>query len=149
MGNSKEETLEHIHNVNVLIRQITQRIENRALDHDKSKLLPPEKEIFDRFTPMDPTVTYGSEDYKNILKQMYIAMEHHYKNNRHHPEYHPNGIKDMDLIDLIELICDWKAATLRHDDGDIRRSMSINQKRFSISPDIMRLINNTLDNLDW
>jgi len=42
------------------------------------------------------------------------AIEHHYKNNRHHPEHFNNGIDEMNLVDLIELLCDWKAASERN-----------------------------------
>jgi hypothetical protein len=34
------------------------------------------------------------------------ALKHHYENNRHHPEHFKNNIDDMNLIDLIEMLCD-------------------------------------------
>lgn len=57
----------------------------------------------------------------------------------------PNsGILGMSLLDLIEMLCDWKAATLRHDDGDIRKSIEINQKRFGYSDELKTIFLNTL-----
>jgi hypothetical protein len=36
----------------------------------------------------------------------------------------------MNLVDIVEMFCDWCAATLRHENGDIKKSLGINQKRF-------------------
>ena len=72
------------------------------------------------------------------------ALEHHYKENRHHPEHFENGIKGMTLIDLVEMISDWKAASERHNNGDIIKSIEINQKRFGYSDDIKQILLNTV-----
>jgi hypothetical protein len=39
---------------------------------------------------------------------------------------------------------DWKAATLRHADGDILKSIEINQKRFGYSDDLKEIFKNTV-----
>lgn len=54
------------------------------------------------------------------------------------------GINGMSLLDLVEMLCDWKAATMRHNDGDIRRSIEINQKRFGYSDELKAIMLNTL-----
>lgn len=54
------------------------------------------------------------------------------------------GLDGMSLPDVIEMLCDWKAATLRHNDGDIRKSIDINQKRFGYSDELKRIMLNTL-----
>lgn len=77
------------------------------------------------------------------------GLEHHYVNNRHHPEYfksdipEASGIKNMNLVDLVEMFCDWKAATLRHKDGDIIKSIEQNQVRFGYSDDLKAIFLNT------
>ena len=53
----------------------------------------------------------------NIDTKFKPAIDHHYANNRHHPEHWPNGINDMTLMDLIEMLADWKAATARNKNG--------------------------------
>jgi hypothetical protein len=112
--------------------------------NDASKLKSPEKEIFDEFTPKLRTSTYGSEEYKGYLQAMGEALKHHYAHNSHHPEHRPNGIKGMSLVDLLEMLCDWKAATLRHANGDIRRSIEQNQQRFGYSDELKSILLNTL-----
>ena len=49
----------------------------------------------------------------------------------------------MNLMDLIELICDWRAAADRHADGDISESIKKNIERFNISPQLASILDNT------
>lgn len=79
-----------------------------------------------------------------MLAEIKPALEHHYANNTHHPEFYPDGIRGMSLLDLVEMLCDWKAATLRHADGDIRKSIEINQSRFKYSDELKQVLLNTL-----
>jgi hypothetical protein len=121
---------------------------NRQEQHDQTKLQSPEVEIFEEYTPKLRGVTYGSDTYRKHMKEMKIAIDHHNKHNRHHPEYFENGIKDMNLIDLIELVCDWKAATLRHGDGDIIKSITMNKERFGYSDELEQILLNTVKYLN-
>ena len=59
-----------------------------------------------------------------------------------------NEVSQMNLIDIVEMLCDWKAATLRHADGDIRKSIEINQKRFGYSDELKQLLINTIEILE-
>lgn len=145
MYDSREDTVKHIdHVVNYLGRIYSQLI-MRGEKHDRSKLCDPEKSVFDEYTPKLATSTYGSEEYKQYLNGMKSALDHHYTENRHHPEHFEHGVKDMTLVDLCEMIADWKAATLRHDNGDIFKSLEINQKRFGYSDELKQIFKNTVN----
>ena len=144
---SEKDTRKHIANVSRYIETVKSYLTDRAILHDASKLLPPEKECFDEITPLLKNSTYGSEEYRATLRAMKPAIEHHQKNNRHHPEYFENGINGMNLIDLIEMISDWKAASERHADGDIYKSLEINKARFGISNQLAEILKNTVDYL--
>jgi hypothetical protein len=100
--------------------------------HDNTKLEDPELSLFDEMTPKLAKCTYGSDEYKGFLKELQPALEHHYARYRHHPEHFDNGCKDMNLIDIIEMLVDWKAATLRHNDGNILKSLELNRTRFGL-----------------
>jgi hypothetical protein len=141
---SKADTLLHIKRVNQLMRIAARELIRRAKVHDISKLVSPEKELFDEYTPKLKNCTYGSDEYKGFLKELKVALDHHYKNNSHHPEHYKNGIDGFDLFDLIEMFFDWKAATERHADGDIIKSIEINKKRFDISEQICIIFRNTV-----
>lgn len=59
-------------------------------------------------------------------------------------EWMASPLIHMNLLDLIEMFCDWLAATKRHNNGDINRSIKINQSRFSMSDDIVKIFENTV-----
>ena len=140
---SIKDTLLHIKRVNELLLQFTKEIIDRAIQHDNSKLQEPEKPLFDKMTPLLKGLTYGSDDYKKALDELKPALDHHYANNSHHPEHYKNGIDDFTLVDLVEMFIDWKAASERHDDGDIFRSIEINKNRFGISEQLCKIFKNT------
>ena len=48
-----------------------------------------------------------------------------------------------DSVQLLEMICDWKASSERHADGDILKSIEINQERFGYSDDLKNILINT------
>lgn len=141
------ETSKHIQNVQHYIFRIIAELILRAERHDQSKLKNPEVEYFTQFTSELRGTTYGSPEYYELLKKLQPALDHHYANNSHHPEAHTRGIDDMSLIDLIEMIADWKAASLRHANGDITRSIEINKDRFSMSPQLVDIFKNTVRDL--
>jgi hypothetical protein len=142
------DTQEHQYAVQAQLLRVVDGLKERARVHDKSKLEPPEKEVFDRVTPQLAGLTYGSDEYKAALADMGPALDHHYAHNSHHPEHFSEGITGMSLLDLIEMLCDWKAAGERHDDGgDINRSLSLNRGRFGISPQLGDILANTIREL--
>jgi hypothetical protein len=142
---SRPATYEHIREVQLLLNKVIIKLLNRSELHDRSKLISPEVEVFDEYTQKLEHSVYGSEEYSQFLKEMSVGLNHHWKNNRHHPEYFQNGIKDMNLIDIIEMLCDWKAASTRHSTGDINKSIEINQKRFGYSDELKKILLNTLE----
>lgn len=139
-----EETEKHRKTVAELLDAVKIELSKRQRSHDISKTQPPELEIFVIYTPLLKETTYGSPEYKQYLQSMQNGLAHHYEKNSHHPEHYENGIRDMDLVDLIEMFCDWKAATLRHADGDICRSIEINKERFGYSEELAAIFRNTL-----
>jgi len=140
---SATDTYKHANRVHSLMLRLTDELIHRASLHDRSKLESPEKEVFDEFTPKLQASTYGSEEYKSFLAAMKPALDHHYGTNPHHPEYHKNGVAGMTLVDLIEMLCDWKAASERHADGDLKRSIELNRDRFRISDQLVAILLNT------
>lgn len=137
------ETQKHIETVRKFIKLFTDKLTNRGVEHDRLKLESPEVEVFTEYTPKLATTTYGTEEYNNFLSEMKPALDHHYANYRHHPEHFNNGINDMNLVDIVEMICDWKASTLRHNDGNLLKSIEINAKRFGMSEQLTQILINT------
>jgi len=146
---SKKDTQKHINRVRELLSMAASELIKRGKEHDKSKLGDIEKPLFDKETPLLKSLTYGSDEYKKSLKRLGKALDNHYKNNSHHPEHYKNGIDDMDLFDIIEMFFDWKAASERHDNGNIYKSININKKRFKMSNQLINIYKNTAKNLGW
>ena len=138
------ETLQHISQVVKFLVFFQQKLLQRMVDHDLSKLQPPEMETFSLYTPRLKNLEYGSPAYFACLTEMEDCIHHHYQNNRHHPEHFENGIDDMNLVDLLEMICDWKAASLRTKNGNVFESLQKNRVRFNISDQLYSILNNTL-----
>ena len=146
---SKADTLLHIKRVNQLLTEAASELIKRANVHDNSKLETPEKELFDEYTPKLKECTYGSDEYKGYLKELKVALDHHYKNNTHHPEHYKEGVNGMNLFDLIEMFFDWKAAGERHADGNIYNSIDINKDRFEMSKQLQDVFFNTAKHLGY
>lgn len=143
-----EITKNHINLVNKYIKFINYEILKRGKNHDKSKLRYPEVDKFSSYLKdKNRNNQYGSEEYKKFLEDMKITLNHHYQENRHHPEHFKNGILDMNLIDLIELICDWKATSTINKNDDLIKSIILGQERFKYSDEIKQLLINTAHTL--
>jgi len=144
MSEAKQETKKHILMVQSMLRSMIFFLQERLEIHDLSKLESPEAEIFEEYTSKLKGTTYGSDEYKRYLEEMKPALYHHYQFNRHHPEHFVNGVDGMNILDFLEMFCDWKAATLRHADGNLSKSIEINAKRFNISPQLVSILKNSV-----
>jgi hypothetical protein len=141
----KKDILTHMNEVNGLIGVAIAKLSERIGNHDLSKLEDPEIEIFNKYRGSLKKITYGSKQYMKILKKMEIATKHHEGINRHHPEYFNKKTQGMNLIDIIEMICDWIASSMIQEDGDIIKSIEINQKRFGYSDELKAILKNTAE----
>lgn len=145
---SAVDTLLHIKRINSLHLQACAELMKRAQHHDDSKLKNPEKPFFDSETPKLASLTYGTPEYEESKRILKPALDHHYAHNSHHPEHYKDGINDFDLFDLLEMFFDWKASSERHHDGNILQSIEKNADRFGISPQLLRILNNTAKKVD-
>lgn len=158
------ETVKHVRRVGNLMLDVVERLQRRAMAHDDSKFSPEEFDAFAAETPTLRGLTYGSDEYKAALARLGPALEAHYYANRHHPEYfameatgafYPDQVANgqailhMDLLDLIEMLADWKAATERHANGSLRKSIEQNAARFGYDDRMRSLLIQTADRLKW
>lgn len=146
---STADTLKHSLRVGTLMAQPIKELVDRSVSHDRSKTEEPELSVFNEYTPKLRDSTYGSDEYKSYLDDMGEGLRHHYSANRHHPEHFADGVNGMTLVDLIEMLADWKAATERHADGDLRRSLEIQRERFGISDQLAQILANTAGWFGW
>lgn len=137
-------TQDHIARVRKYLRYFTDRLTTKGEKHDASKLGDIEAPLFAKHTENLSNIEFGSEEYKKELEALKPALEHHYKYNRHHPEYFGDvGIEGMDLTDILEMLADWKASCKRTQNGDIFKSIEINANRFNIGTQLKQILINT------
>lgn len=145
---STPDTQAHIDRVQFYLTRAVYSLVNRAMNHDRSKLEDPEKSSWDIATPKLASLTYGTEEYRQALREIKPAVAHHYRVNSHHPEYYENGVPGMSLLDLIEMICDWKAASERMAQSfDFAESLRLNKERWGYSDELASILRNTADEL--
>lgn len=142
-------TARHIRRVGRLLAQCIGNLADRAVSHDASKWCEAEWPAFKDATPRLANLTYGSDEYKASLRSIKPAIDHHNMVNRHHPEHHKDGIDGMTLLDLVEMLADWKAATERHHDGSLNKSFEHNKERFKMSDQLVRILENTAKDMGW
>ena len=143
---SKKDTRQHIDQVAAFLEQMRSELERRKAVHDESKLCEPELSGYATCVPLFKGTEYGSPEYKAVVAKMRPAVDHHYDSNRHHPEFHGKAsIKGMHLIDIIEMICDWKAAAIRAGNLDkFEENLTMNFRRFKVEPQLAAVMKNTL-----
>lgn len=115
----------------------------RTEEHDNSKFS--EEEFPSRIVAIKEFEAhpYGSPEHSAVLKKYEYLTTAHYKKNRHHPEHFENGIDDMTLVDLLELLADWKAASLKEPNENISNSINIGNQKYNISPQLLKILENT------
>ena len=132
----------HIKSVQRKLKVLIDELQKRLENHDKSKLT--DELWYWEFMDQEPKYPYGSKEYFSKKKRNEMVFQMHYKNNRHHPEHFMNGINDMNLIDIMEMLCDWISYK---DDISITDAVDIVEKqsrRFGFSDEIKNLMLNTL-----
>ena len=141
----ERETEEHIVAVQEGLGRAIAILGERTNVHDASKFLEPERSGFIAMTSDARLrdLTYGSEEYRAVLALHQPTVGHHYLVNDHHPEYHPAGVRGMSLLALLEMLCDWDAATRRMKDGSLAESLTKNQARFGYGDELADVLRST------
>ena len=148
LATTENEIRKHILLVRNLLNKMVVEILKRSDTHDQSKLSSPEIEYSMKYTQKLKDAEYGSPEYLAIQEEMNEALEHHYALNRHHPEHFERGIQDMNLIDVLEMFCDWAIASEQHPLGDISQSIEVNQQKFGFSDDLKEIFKNSIKLLE-
>lgn len=124
------------------IPELIPLINSQIMAHDNAKFDPAEFESYRRkFYPVN-------DEDKISQNEFDIAVNHHYYNSPHHPEYyqmHP----EYDVIDnkriayAIEMICDWMACGKDHGNTALEWYNS-NGEKFNFRPEIKDIVEKTL-----
>jgi hypothetical protein len=137
-------TQDHITRVRELLAEFTGLLISRGRDHDASKFDPVEagplqemQDLIDREGP----APYGTDEYRRRTALLGPMLAHHYACNSHHPEHFPDGVAGMNLLDLVEMFFDWRAASERGSETSMNLSYSV--KKYDIPPMLEAILRNT------
>jgi len=92
----------------------------------------------------EPRYPYGSPQYVEKMRRWKYVFDHHYKYNRHHPEHFEFGIQGMNLVDIIEMLCDWIGYKDYISITEAISTVEQQMKRYGFSDDLSYIIKNTL-----
>lgn len=135
----------HIRQVGGFLVDASSELARRAVRHDASKWTSNEWDDLVKVAPEYNKTVYGTEEYNSCREKLKPGIAHHEKANSHHLGHYPNGIAGMDLFDVIEMICDCKAAASRGVNSDIREYFQRAGKQHGWSEDLTQVILNTID----
>lgn len=138
----------HVRLVQKNLGKIVRQLESRAVGHDLSKLADDEFKGFVTLNNIARNHEYGSPEYKQSLEANKGVIDLHFQRNSHHPEYYQNGVSGMSLVDIIEMVCDWKAASETYGQTSFKDSVDISIKRFNLTPEQTYLVRLIADELE-
>ena len=132
----------HVYDFQEAINTICKALTTRAKTHDASKLKEPEltqyteaAEKLEKFKP-------GSSDYLKIRDKYAIILSKHFTKNSHHPEHFKNGFNDMSILDLVDVLVDWK---LDCGDGDWNKFVDDRRDYYGMSDQVVQIFKNSKD----
>jgi len=133
------DTLEHKRLVAERLMEFIGKLVQIATVHDNSKFEEPERSIYAATVPRFKGVEYGTEEYKAITADLGPAWAHHQQNNSHHLP-----LDKMNLIDLIEALCDWQAANQQRDTGEF----DIEKSARGAGEQLLQILKNTVEYME-
>lgn len=123
--------------------QVIQRTLVRALTHDLSKLLLPERALWAQL-PRSQMPPFGTPAYDDHITHIRHVWQLHVTSNDHHYDFPgPHS-----LLALLEMLCDWHARALE-DGRPFDESLRIMRARHQIDPVIFGLLVTTAVELGW
>lgn len=139
---------EHKLKVCYLMNWIGALISGRAMTHDNSKTTDEEYKYYKMVNNVNRNDFKTYEAYMDYIKPtLNKGLKHHYENNRHHPEHFDNGVDDMNIVDIIEMMVDWKAS-IEQNGKNLYEEVEYNFKKYNISEQLQKIILNTYKYID-
>ena len=139
--------LKHKGLVQKYLHTLSQELEVRAIAHDLSKLGIDEFNGFVAINRVAREHPYGSKEYKASLKDNDV-IDLHFSRNPHHPEYHDALVTDMGLLDIIEMVCDWKAACVTYGKTTLLEALEVQIERFGLTKEQLYLIKLIIEEIE-
>ncbi len=134
---------EHQQKVGAVMLKVINELIHRALTHDASKFTTQQLRdnlvtLPDKWKIQEAGHGYHSPEQGEHRKRFAQEIHRHRSAHPHHPEHFGNDVNKMNLIDLMEMLCDWYVAS-----PDIDQSIHENSRDYKIDPHISQILKNT------
>ncbi len=169
----------HVYRVQLYMAAALSNLANRLAEHDKSKYSDDElglvigKPALDAAEYMSEEELVIKSSIGEAIKSHYKSNSHHpehftvwecngcFKTFAHTPASmhcdacmceifeQPKGVEGMSLFDLLEMLCDWKAASESSPNGSIMKSIEWGTERFKLSKQLALILQNTALEMGW
>jgi hypothetical protein len=143
------ETILHVSEVSENLEIIASELRKRGCAHDRTKFQALEFDAFVSTREKFKKANYGTPEYQECVDIVKPAVDHHHANNRHHTGFHAAGVSGMSLIDLAEMIADWKAAERRSPDKKLKDTLDYAFNKYGIGKQLGCILRNTMADLGW
>lgn len=158
MSKAAVTTYKHISRVRQLLGEFAIEMIKRGDRHDASKFDPIEMgplEEMQKIIDSEGQAPFGSEEYARRTDMLGPMIDHHRRNNSHHPEFYEfenggdcmHGINGMDLFDLVEMFFDWKAASERGEESAMNLNFACD--KYKVEGPLRHILFNTAERLGY
>jgi hypothetical protein len=135
--------VKHKEQVAVMLAKFSAELAYRAAVHDNSKFNSTEFDDCSENVLEFNKYPFGTPEYDALREKLKNAIVYHRERNRHHPEHFENGIDGMNLIDILEMLVDWKSASTRSPEDSLRKGLPLLKEKYNISPQLLKILENT------
>jgi hypothetical protein len=145
----RHDIIDHKEKVGKNLLKIQTEIGRRMYSHDNDKIANDTIfEVYEQYNSKLRNEKYDSPEFLKYAKIMRPAVQLHTSKNRHHFYDKSNQIKneEVDLIDLIEVLCDWIGATERNPNIDFKEALEYNFEKYNIPKEWRIIMLNTYIN---
>lgn len=133
-------------NTGITFEEQTNLLKNMILEHDLSKFNPIEFYEYRR--------CFFREKNEG-KKELDLAWKHHYMHNSHHPEYHETFNTQVTEMDILEMVLDWSAMSIKFGGSPLKYYRENKEKKLKekfregrVTFDFRRL-EDLLDQMEW
>lgn len=141
----ESETMEHKTRVSIMLTRISKDLVRRGKIHDNSKFKSPEREIYNMNHEKLQQVKFGTDEYDKLMNgEMAVAIDHHYKENDHHPEHFEDGVVNMNLVQILEMLADINAVADAKG-TDVIKTLPEFMRKKNIPENFYTIFRNTLE----
>lgn len=126
-----------------VIHQMSSILNERAVTHDQS--------AFNQMEMQNAFIAINAEGKNPIDTQQLLTtvQDIHFASNPHHPEYHENGVRDMSIFDILELMADWKITSRAKVNTTFDQYLNEQFAVYDVPEYVQSIIRQTAKQLNW